>query len=236
MKNFLIIILILALGIFAAWVWRYERGPTPITPGGNNSGTSTTTGQNPTPLVFDDSVSDGVITLKIPRAVYGLATNQSQILTHSYIPPCDSNFKYCLYYTGTAFQGTNFESAGLRVQKRTDLANERLCLNTPPAGFSATTKPDSTASSTAYSTSVFKSVGDAAAGHYANGSLYRLFYRQNSSCYEFETRIGQTQFANYPTGSIQEFTPANQAALTSQLKQILDTVTLPNGQNKLFSF
>jgi hypothetical protein len=237
MKIFLVIILILALGTLGIWLWK-EKGMVPLTPGDNLGVTPTPTPSvpTPTPLVFDRSISDGLVTFKVPSNVYGLATNQTQILTHSYIPPCDSNFNYCLYYIGTDYQGTNFESAGLRIRKRTELLNERVCLDTPPAGFSSTTKPDSTTSADTYSTSVFSSIGDAAAGHYASGSLYRLFYRQTSSCYEFETRVGQSQFMNYPIGTIKEFTTANQAKVFSDLRQILDTVSLPNGQTKLFTF
>src|SRR5258708_11997428 len=53
---------------------------------------------------------------------------------------------------------------------------------------------------TGYTTSVFSPIGDAAAGHYASGALYRLYLQDSSTCYEFETRLGQTQFANYPAG------------------------------------
>ncbi|MDB5239072.1 MAG: hypothetical protein JWO00_407 [Candidatus Parcubacteria bacterium] len=205
----------------------------------NRSSTQQVSDQNPPASggpVFDTTVSDGTIIVSYPSLQYGLATNRAQVLVTSYIPPCDEGFSYCLYATSSAYKGTNFESAGIRIQKRTDLAAERACLNTPPAGFDASVKPDASTSTGAYASSKFAQVGDAGAGHYANGSLYRLFYRKNSSCYEFETRIGESQFMNYPAGTIKEFTVADREAVQSQLVQILDKVTLLSGDTHLFAF
>lgn len=195
--------------------------------------TATTTTE--TTLNFDQSISDGTITAVYPSVRWGLATNTSQILVKSYIPPCDQTFSYCFYFTGNDFQGTNFESAGLRIAKRPDLKAERLCLQTPPEGFGSRTTPSATYSHDEYSSSVFSNVGQGAAGHLAAGKLYRLFVRASSTCYEFETRVGQSQFANYPAGTIQEFTPVHQAALETELEQILNNISLPSGTKNLFS-
>jgi hypothetical protein len=183
---------------------------------------------------LSSSISDGTIILSYSEKDFGLATNQEQVLVKSYIPPCDTKFSYCLYYVGGKYAGTNFESAGLRISKRADLASERSCLNDPPAGFSSDRKPDASTTTARYSSSAFSKIGDAAAGHYANGSLYRVFYRSTGSCYEFETRIGQSQFMNYPTGSIKEFTAADQASLASMLDRVLDSITLQSGDTGLF--
>jgi hypothetical protein len=181
----------------------------------------------------DQTISDGTITIAQPGADFGFATNETQILVHSYIPSCSSPFMYCLYYNGTSYQGTNFESAGVRISKRTDLSTERLCMNTPPEGYEATTTPTSTTTKDSYASSVFSNISDAAAGHYASGSLYRLFVRSNNACYEFETRIGETQFANYPEGTIVEFTSTDRAALKAKLFNILEGVSL-DGLTNLF--
>jgi hypothetical protein len=171
------------------------------------------------------SISDGIITLHYDET-YGLAVTPEQILNKSYIPACDPDFNYCLYYNGTQYQGTNFESAGLRVKKRQDLATESVCLNTPPEGFDSSIVPDKNTSTNAYSMSEFSNVGQGAAGHISQGSLYRLFVRNSSSCYEFETRVGMSQFANYPAGSIKEFTPQDQQNTLSQLLDILRKTTV----------
>ena len=176
------------------------------------------------------SVSDGTITLIYPTADFGLATSSQQITTHSYIPPCDADFNYCLYYMGAAYQGTNFDSAGIRVEKRTDLTTQTACLTTPPTGF-ANFAPTSTTTGD-YSMSEFTPVGNAGAGHYSTGTLYRLEY--NGACYEFETRIGQSQFANYSSGTIQQFTDADEASLQAEIVGILNSITLSSGETITF--
>lgn len=221
MKTRNIIILIVLILIIAAAVWFWKPGAMQTGPVASSI------------PAFDQSISDGTITFSYPSAEFGLATNKTQVLVHSYIPPCNENFNYCIYYTGKQYDGTNFESAGIRVQKRTDFTGETACLNTPLSGFGESIKPDSTKSASSYSSSIFSSVGDAAAGHYAVGSLYRLFVKSNSSCYEFETRIGQTQFANYPPGAIKEFTTDDMKNVQSKLAQIIQQVSLKSGE-KIF--
>ncbi len=181
-------------------------------------------------MTFDQTMSDGTITFSYPSADFGLATTKAQILAKAYIPPCDESFKYCLYYNGTAYKGTNFESAGLRITKRADLTTAAQCLATPPAGYTNLTPI--TASSSDYAAGTFPAVGNAGAGHYASGNIYRLAYA--GTCYELETRIGQTQFANYPSGTIQQFTTDDQTAVQNELQQILATVSLPSGETVTF--
>jgi hypothetical protein len=232
------IVLVIVVAIIAAGVLYFInsgwQGGT-ITPS-NGSGTSS--GTVPTLVLGaptgtaaggDATVSDGTITFSRPDD-FGLAVTQAQISVHSYIPPCDPDFDYCLYYDGTAYQGTNFDSAGIRIDKRTDLATQSACLTTAPDGYANFT-PTSTTSGD-YSVSEFTPIGNAGAGHYAVGTLYRLEY--NGACYEFETRIGQTQFANYPSGTIQQFTAADQAALQSEIQNILNGITLPSGETIAF--
>ena len=151
---------------------------------------------------------------------FGLAVNQDQLPANSYIPPCDQGFEYCLYYNGNAYEGTNFESAGIRINRRDDLATKEACLTTPPDGYTNLT-PE-THEYNNYATGVFQPIGDAAVGHYAEGALYRLAL--NNTCYEFETRIGTTQFANYEPGTIEEFTKADKAAMENKLHMLLQTV------------
>lgn len=185
---------------------------------------------SPTPTPAANSISDGLITIEYPDD-FGLATNPTQILVKSYIPPCDENFNYCLYYNDAAFVGTNFESAGLRVSKRADLSNERLCLETPPAGFSDTLAPQKLSSTDASSASLFNNMSDAAAGHYANGALYRLYVRNPATCYEFQIRIGQSRFENYPEGTIKEFTSDDQDVVKQKLEAVVNSISLAGKKN-----
>jgi hypothetical protein len=227
---FIIVVAVLTAGIL--WFVNSSNQSGTINPA---SATSTSSNTVPTLVLGTPtgtapagsrSVSDGTITLIYPTADFGLATSSQQITTRSYIPPCDADFTYCLYYTGTTYQGTNFDSAGIRVEKRTDLTTQTACLTTPPTGFTNFT-PTSTIMGD-YAVSEFTPVGDAGAGHYSTGTLYRLEY--NGACYEFETRIGQSQFANYPSGTIQQFTDADEASLQDEIQSILNGITLLSGE------
>jgi hypothetical protein len=170
------------------------------------------------------TLAGGEVSVSNPSG-FALAVTQEQVLVSSYIPVCEQGFDYCLYYNGADYENTNFESAGLRINRRADLRTERTCLDTPPAGYAASVKPAGTNSEDQYATSRFNT-GDAGAGHMASGDLYRLFVKQTSNCYEFEARIGSAQFSNYPEGSIKEFTEADRSRMESAMRDILNTVRL----------
>jgi hypothetical protein len=209
--GFLLVLALLSVGGW--WYWSYNTTEIPVT------GVSTTT-----PPVFsaDQKLSFGTLSLAYSSADFGLATTEEQILVKSYIPSCDTDFNYCLYYHGVSYLGTNFESAGIRIQTRADLKTQTRCLTTPPDGY--TNMRPVIATSTAFATSTFSPIGDAGAGHYASGVLYRLAV--DGSCYEFETRIGEAQYANYPEGTVQKFTDKDQAAVAAMLMDVLKSVTI----------
>src|SRR3989344_3364295 len=181
-------------------------------------------GSTETPGV--QTVSDGKITMIFYDQNFGLAVTPEQILVKSYIPACDQNFDYCIYYNSDTYKGTNFESAGLRILNRKDLTTQSTCLNTPPDGHDSSFKPDKNSTNDYYSISEFSNVGQGAAGHYTTGSLYRMFIKGSSSCYEFETRVGESRFANYPSGTIQEFTDYDRSQAMVQLNNILEGITI----------
>lgn len=215
-KNILIALALLAaIGTIAFLLIRQPSTTEPPTIATSTPQVATTT----------ESISDGTITLAYTSQEFGLAVSPEQVLVRSYIPPCGDDFSYCFYYIAPDYQGTNFENAGFRVRKRDDLATQTQCLQTLPEGYAGITSKVSPSAN--FSTSVFSPLGDAGAGHYANGALYRLAYK--GSCYEFETRIGATQYANYPRGTIKEFMPADQRAMNEKLLQLLKNVTLPGG-------
>lgn len=182
-----------------------------------------------------DSISDETIALKYSPEKFGLAVTRDQIPEGSYIPPCDIDFNYCFYHLDTKYEGTNYDIAGMRVFKRTDLTDEVSCLKTPLAGYGPV-NPDFTKAENAYSSAVYGNVGDAAAGHYANGALYRLFVKKGSHCYEFQVRIAESQFLNYPAGTIEEFTLAMRDEVKAELEALISAVTLKTGEKDLFVY
>lgn len=159
-------------------------------------------------------------------ASYALAAAPEPLLSTSYIPACAQGFEYCVYRSSDQYKGTNFESAGVAINVRSDLSTESSCLNTPPSGYSANTKPSNTYSGDTYATTHFANLSDAATGHYSSGQLYRVYDRANASCTEFMAQVGQSQFANYPAGSIVQFTATDQANVEAELHGILSTVTI----------
>ena len=146
------------------------------------------------------------------------------------IPPCDPDFGACLYLAADTYAGTNFESAGLRISARPDLTTVEACLSEPPLGYAGLT-PVATEGER-YSVATFAGIGDAGAGHFAEGSLYRL--AADGMCVEFETRIGQTQLGNYEPGAIRPFTDEDKAAVLALFADILASVTLADGTAVLF--
>jgi hypothetical protein len=151
---------------------------------------------------------------------FGLAVTAEQVPALSVIPPCTEGFDYCLYYNEDAYDNTNFESAGLRIERRDDLTTETSCLNTPPAGYSALTPEVRNEQS--FELSTYSPIQDSATGHSSEGELYRLHF--DSSCYEFETRIGVSRFENFEEGSIDEFTMPDRAELERKLRNLLQTI------------
>ncbi len=169
--------------------------------------------------------TDGTITVPVP-ADFTLVTPPDGIDTATVIPPCDENYDACLVYSGGAYDGTNFEVAGMRVLRRADLTTAEACLNTQPNGYSGIVPVVATGAD--YATSVFSGLGDGGAGHYASGVLYRLAIE--GACYEFETRIGETAFANYDPGAIGEFTDENRNALRAAFAAIVGGITFAGGE------
>lgn len=167
------------------------------------------------------SHSDGTIMWTMPED-FGLAVTEEQILIESAVPPCSTPFAYCLYYLGSAYENTNFESAGLTIRKEESLTTEDACLTTPPAGYTDLT-PAATSTGDGYAMSVFGPLQDAATGQYTNGEEYSLF--TDDVCYTFTIRVGESQLENMPTGT-EEFTPAEREAMLDMLRTILGSFTL----------
>ncbi len=153
---------------------------------------------------------------------FGLATDKSQMPNNSVIPPCDENFNDCLFYKGIAYDGTNFQSAGVRIYERKDLDAKDLCLVTRPDGYKDIMSNE--ARGDGYWISYFGGINDAAAGSSSTGEVLRLF--TGSNCYEFQTRIAQSQYANYEPGTIKEFTGEQSIEIQNKMADIVKSVRI----------
>lgn len=176
------------------------------------------------------TLAGGDVSLSYPEE-FGLAVNQDQLLVSSYIPVCDEGFDYCLYLGGDEYEDTNFDGAGIRVSLRDDMSYESDCMLTPPSGFSDLTPH--VAGSRDHVMTRFGQVGQGAAGHFTNGTLYRLYY--DGTCYEFETRIAQAQFGNYPEGAVERFSDDDAAQVRAEFRAVMASVSLPDGREDLWS-
>ncbi len=174
------------------------------------------------------SLSFNGVTIYYPQSQFGLAANQQQLPVRSYIPQCDQGFNYCIYYNASTYKGTNFESAGISIKNVTaSLPTSEACMTANPDGYAGASSTVPMTTSPYYSLSVFANLGNAAAGHYATDNIYRLYY--GGRCYEFDARIGESQYANYPAGSIGLFTRNNYDTLQSELNNIIGSITLSQG-------
>ena len=167
------------------------------------------------------TTSDGVIRFSQPED-FGLAVTSEQVPEGGIIPPCTNEFSYCLYHDGATYENTNFISAGVSIKKRADLPTAPACLTTQPEGYTGLSV--STSTGEGYAMSLFGPLDDAAAGSYSTGEDYRLF--ASSTCYEFVTRVGESQFTNYPAGIITEFPVTERESLLAVLRGIVNSVIL----------
>lgn len=171
------------------------------------------------------TLTGGVVTLQAP-ADLSLAVAGEPLLATATIPPCDEGFDYCLYLPRGSYAGTNFSAAGTAIEVRADLTSQTSCLLAQPSGYQSlqpglVVEPDGP---DAASTARFSGHMDGAAGTYANGELRRLYVA--GSCYEFTSRVVESQFGNYPTGTIREFTAADRQTVLGQLSDVLKRMSL----------
>ena len=214
----LIIIVLVIIGGF----WYFHAHPGTGTNVPTTTATSTTTGTSGLPAQAGPTTTPTGLTFD--PGTYSLAVTAEPLLVTSYIPPCDDGFDYCIYKNDSEFAGTNFDSAGISITHRPDLTTQTLCLQTPPSAYAGSLNPTSKVTADAYAASVFANLGNGAAGHSAIDSYYHLFDRANSTCTELDVRVSQTAYGNYPTGTIQQFTTADQVQVSSELMNILDTM------------
>lgn len=174
-------------------------------------------------------LADGQVLISYPPG-FELAVTTDQLVLDAHIPPCDEGFDYCIYIGPVEFEGTTFASAGLGIEARVDLTNEADCMLTQPDGYRDLVPVVAGASD--FATTLYHGIDQGTAGHYSTGTLGRLYY--DSVCYEFETRVAQSQYANYPTGTIEEFDAADQVRTSERLMAVMARVALPDGRDSLW--
>jgi hypothetical protein len=132
---------------------------------------------------------------------FGFNTDYNQIKPLGYIPVCNETMVACVYYTGDAYKGTNFEDAGVSISIDKTLNTEAKCYNFKVA----TNEAQNQVADVTINGFVFKSAtgGDAGAGHFMKTQEYRNF--RNGQCYEIAQRVGSTNIDNYPVGTVKEF-------------------------------
>ena len=157
---------------------------------------------------------------------FALATTPEQILAKVVIPACDQGFDYCVYYNGTEYANTNFESAGVSVAEHKELPSQASCVTAQPSGYHGL-KPK-TSSQNGVVIGAYSPIGGGAAGSSESGAEYHVW--TGSTCYFVRTRVAQAQFANYPAGTKVEFTTANRDAVFGELQNILDGMSVQGTQ------
>lgn len=180
--------------------------------------------------VSTNTISNGALSFSYDPHVWGLATNREQILVKSYIPPCLSEkFDYCLYYMGDSYKGTNFESAGVDISIRSDLTTKDKCMAPSADGYvDASSQIKEVSGSNGYTIKTIGPVGDAATGHYSNGTVYYVYI--GGGCYRFRMQIGQTRYENYSEGIIKRFTTEDEKAVNATMLALLHDMTF-NGKH-----
>lgn len=171
------------------------------------------------------TLAGGVVTLAYPAAL-ALATGSEPVPPMATIPPCDEGYDYCFYLPPGAFEGTNFRAAGMAVARRPELSAQVSCLLAQPDGYSdlqpglEVPQGDDVLPSTAR----FGDLGEGAAGTYSHGEVRRLFAA--GVCYEFTLRVVEAQLANFPAGTVSEFTEAQRQSVLDELADVLGSATV----------
>jgi hypothetical protein len=128
-----------------------------------------------------------------------------------YIPICLDTTVACFGYTGTEYEGTNFEAAGIAVNVLRDARTEQEC-----------DKPDSVRRPIPAKSETVHGIrfhyGDSGEGglsHFAGGPAYRIFYQ--NVCFEIAARIADVSLGAFDPGTIKSLDPAKLNRLLEQM-------------------
>ncbi len=143
--------------------------------------------------------------------------DKQQIRSLSYIPVCDTEtLVACFYYARQEYQDTNFEAAGLSVNlienSSSDTCNvsELIITETPKTRE---------INGVTFDTGIG---GVGALGHQATDYVLRTFHR--GTCVEVKVTITTSEYANYPPGTVREFTDSDREKVLDLFDRILATL------------
>ncbi|OGM14612.1 hypothetical protein A3D84_05860 [Candidatus Woesebacteria bacterium RIFCSPHIGHO2_02_FULL_42_20] len=187
----------------------YISTPTPLLP------ESETLKENPnitsTWQTYTDRVNNFII--KYPKSV----TQTESSPEDTYIPICN-NYLVCLLYPESMVPKTDFVAAGVFVSKLNDKNTSDTCYKFDASDNFIVSKVVINGNTFYHQTR-----GSVAAGHQQSTQYYRSL--NNNTCLEIGLRITtETRSANLPPSEgYKEFTPVQEAKVTSDLNQILST-------------
>jgi hypothetical protein len=222
----------LPLAVFALIAAGCNKAPQLNYPSGATSSPQTNTGSPSSTPVSNPGTDENTyvspsklgFSIKYPSD-FVFSTDYSKVQALGYIPVCDQTMVACMFYSGDAYKGTNFEDAGVSVNILSALNTQAKCYNFKVS----TNEAQQPVADVTLGGIVFKSAigGDAAAGHAMKTQQYRNFH--NNQCYEIAQRLGSTNIGNYAPGTIQPF---NQGDVWQKLQGIVTTFqfTAPTAQ------
>lgn len=154
--------------------------------------------------------------IKYPDFVNPIFT--SQLHKTTFIPICEDNFLFCLYYPESLFPETDFAGAGFGISKIENAKSIDQCSSFANSDIFPATKI--LINGIAF---YHQQRGSAATGHQEDTHYYRTFH--NNSCFEIDLRITtESRVENYPPGSgYQPFTVQKKTKVLDDLKNILST-------------
>lgn len=157
----------------------------------------------------------GILFAYPSRAELYTKERREEVRGLTYIPVCDPDtMSGCVVYGKDAFPGSTF--SGSAVSFAVLPINETECYSVDNAPLSSGEKVFDTVAFRRYE------VGDAAAGHYLKGNIYRGW--KDVRCLEMKSTMTMTNIGVYEPGTIKEFTEAEQAVLFAEMESVLDTI------------
>jgi hypothetical protein len=127
----------------------------------------------------------------------------------SYSPICVVTTVACFEYSGSEYEGTNLEAAGLSVNVLREMRTERDCndIDTGSAAIKA-----EIINGINFHYGIVAGVG---AGHWEGGPSYRAFYQ--NVCFEIAVGIAETNIGVYEPGAIKSFDSRKVDALLNEM-------------------
>lgn len=209
--------LLSALAAALLWQCTGRSGDVPTDAGGANEAAAQA---EPGRAVYRDP--DGRFTLRYPAGDFTALGPGREAEAHagSYIPPCDDGFLACIAWRGTAFEGTNFGSAGVAVFAP-DAATAAACKAIRSGAVPGEARRETIGGRefTTYTT------GEGAMSHAAEDDV-RLTW-DGSTCWRLVARIGSTRLEVYEPGRVAPFTDADRARLRAALRAIAGSFAPP---------